>query len=282
MRSMGRMAMGVVLAAAAAACGTADASPGEAARAEDVAPRVVTVVAYDFGFDAPETVEAGLVTFRMMNRGPDLHHVALVKLEGGKTMADLAAVDPHGPPPPWVVEVGGPNAAAPGGVSEVTMVLEPGNYALLCFISGPDGTPHLMKGMAKGLTVTGAVPAAAALPAADVTVRLTDYAFGWEGPLTAGEHVVRVRNDAAQPHEIVIVRLAPGKSAADVLAWLRAPSSPPPGIPMGGVVGLARGRESNFPVTLEAGRYALFCFIPDAGDGKAHVAHGMMREFEVE
>jgi hypothetical protein len=282
MRSIGRMAMGAALALAAAACGTADASPGEGARAGDVAPRVVTVVAYDFGFDAPEAVEAGLVTFRMMNRGPDLHHVQLVKLEGGKTIADLAAADPHGPPPPWVVDVGGPNAAAPGGVSEVTLVLEPGSYALLCFISGPDGKPHLMKGMVKGLTVTGAPQAAAALPPADVTVRLSDYAFAWEGPMTAGEHVVRVRNAAAQSHEIFIARLAPGKSAADVLAWLQEQDGPPPAIPLGGVVGLARGRENVFPVRLEKGRYALFCFIPDAGDGKPHVAHGMMREFEVE
>jgi hypothetical protein len=32
---------------------------------------------------------------------------------------------------------------------------------------------------------------------------------------------------------------------------------------------------------LEPGRYALYCFVPDARDGKEHVAHGMIREIEV-
>jgi hypothetical protein len=35
------------------------------------------------------------------------------------------------------------------------------------------------------------------------------------------------------------------------------------------------------PVTLEPGRYALICFLPDRGDGKAHFEHGMVQEFDV-
>jgi hypothetical protein len=260
-----------VLGLAMAGCGTADAAaPG---------PHVVTVTARDFAFEAPETVPAGLVTFRLVNQGPDLHHVALVRLEGGKTLADLA--QHQGPPPAWAVDMGGPNAVVPGASSEATVFLRPGSYALLCFVPTADGTPHLMMGMAKALTVAGPAPERP-LPEADVTLALNDYSFGWQGPTTAGDHVVRVRNDAAQSHEVVLVKLAPGKHATDVMAWLEGRQGPPPGMPVGGVVGLARGQENTFPLRLEAGRYALLCFIPDAKDGKPHVAHGMFREFTVE
>ena len=27
------------------------------------------------------------------------------------------------------------------------------------------------------------------------------------------------------------------------------------------------------------GEYAMVCFVPDAGDGRPHTAHGMVREF---
>jgi hypothetical protein len=31
----------------------------------------------------------------------------------------------------------------------------------------------------------------------------------------------------------------------------------------------------------EPGRYALLCFVPDAGDGMPHFMHGMVQEFTV-
>lgn len=48
------------------------------------------------------------------------------------------------------------NLAAPGGEDDevITFDLEPGNYAALCFIPGPDGTPHAFMGMQKEFTVS--------------------------------------------------------------------------------------------------------------------------------
>ena len=53
------------------------------------------------------------------------------------------------------VEGGDSPLAAPGGEDEEVMNvdLEPGNYAMLCFIGGPDGTPHAFMGMAEEFTV---------------------------------------------------------------------------------------------------------------------------------
>src|SRR5581483_8647812 len=98
----------------------------------------------------------------LVNRGRELHHLYLVRLENGKTAKDfVAALKKGGPPPSWATDVGGPNGADPGTSSFVVSVpLAPGHYAALCIIPGPDGVPHAMKGMYKDLVVTPGISAA--------------------------------------------------------------------------------------------------------------------------
>ncbi|HEX8695376.1 MAG TPA: hypothetical protein VF746_23390 [Longimicrobium sp.] len=276
----------VGVAVGAAACSRADAQAGDESSA--AAPQVVTVTARDFNFEAPAEIAAGPTTFRLVNAGQALHHVQLVKLDDGKTLQDVyAALQAGGPPPAWVHWVGGPNAPDPGSGSNATLVLEPGNYALLCFVDIPDHVPHVMKGMARALRVTApaTTPVANAsngLPAADVVMTLNDYSFTLSKPLTAGRHTIRVQNAARQPHEVELVRLAPGKTFADLEAWMGSMQGPPPASAIGGVAGLEPGVVNNFDVDLAAGDYVLICFLPDAKDGKPHLMHGMVQTIHVE
>lgn len=247
------------------------------------APRVVTVIAKDYAFDAPDTIEAGAVTFRLENKGTDLHHVWLIRLQNGKTMADVEAAlkSGEGGFPTWVVNEGGPNAAVPGAESNATVVLEPGNYALLCVIPASDGQPHMMKGMVRPLTVVRSDGESTELPASDVQITLADYGFQFSKALTAGRHVILFRNVASQPHEAVLVQLAPGKSVGELAAWLEKREGPPPGRPIGGISGIDKGVENTIEVDLQPGEYGLICFVPDAKDGKPHIAHGMVTQFTV-
>lgn len=246
-------------------------------------PHAVTVTASDFKFDAPDSVAAGLTTIRLVNRGPGIHHLVLVRMDEGKTTDDVvAALKQQGPPPSWMHMVPSPNAPRPGAESNTTVVLPAGNYTMLCLVDLPDHVPHAMKGMVRALTVTPAYGAArGALPAAPTTMTLKDYGFDLSRPLHAGRQVIRVRNTAMQPHEVELVRLAPGKTMTDMLAWLDKPEGPPPGEPLGGVVGVEHGKSANFSADLAPGRYALICFLPDAKDGKPHFMHGMTRELTV-
>ena len=245
---------------------------------------VVTVTARDYAFDAPDTVAAGLTTLRLVNQGPELHHVQLLRLDGDKTMADLfAAFKAGGPPPRWAVDVGGPNTPVPGGESQATLDLAPGRYVIACFIPSADKAPHIAKGMARELVVAGprrATPARGA--AAPATITLDDYRFTLSRPLVAGKQTVRVRNAAAQSHEVLFVQLAPGKTPADVVAWVDKPVGPPPGKPMGGTTGIAQRGWNDVALDLTPGEYALICFIPDAKDGKPHFMHGMMTQLRVD
>lgn len=268
-------------AAADAGGAVAAAAPATTAGATAVAPRVVTVTTSDYSFHAPSELPAGLTTFRLVNKGPSPHHVQLVRLDEGKTAADLvAALKAGGPPPSWVREAGGPNPAEVGEAATTTVGLEVGQYVLVCFITTADGTPHFLKGMTRPLTVTG--PAVeAAEPAADVVMTLTDYDFSMSKPLTAGPHVIRVENAGPQAHEVTLVRLKPGKTPEDFAKWGSEQTGSAPGTLHGGVSGIMPGTHAFIHADLPAGDYALICWVPDAKDGRPHYAHGMSKRIKV-
>ncbi|MFL5498962.1 MAG: hypothetical protein ACJ8AA_10435 [Gemmatimonadaceae bacterium] len=242
---------------------------------------VVRVIGEDFKFDAPDIIPAGLTEFRFLNKGPALHHMAILKLENGKTFDDLQAVLAHpGPPPAWIKEVGGPNAPDAGLESNATVMLEPGNYALICFVD-IGGPPHFTKGMAKALRVVPSTGTAASAPKIDATATLFDYNFTISSPIRAGTRTIRVVNSAKQHHEVELVQLAPGATLADFMKWMEKMDGPPPGKAVGGVAGMDSGMSQYFTADFARGNYALLCFLPDAKDGKPHFVHGMVQQITV-
>lgn len=267
----------------------AGADTGAAAPASTAAAaNVVTVTASDYAFAAPDEIPAGLTTFKLVDSGKEVHHASLVRLKDGKTHADLVvamkAMKPGMPPPAWIEPVGGPNAIVPGGESNATLMLEPGNYALVCFVLDANIVPHFMLGMTKGFTVTPASAtstASAPEPTADITVTLSDYKFDWSKPLTAGRHVIRVETAAGQPHEMTLFQIPPGKSLKDLEAWLPIMKGPPPAMPFGGVSGLVAGKPNYITVDLKPGDYAAVCFLEDHKDGKPHFMHGMTQAIKI-
>ena len=272
---------------ALAACGGDKKPASDVATkpAAAVAPTLVTITAKDFAYEMPDTIAGGLVSFKLMNQGPTLHHVQFLKLTDGKTFADLQAafkaMKPGSPPPSFIHQVAGPNSPVPGGESQLTTRLEPGNYAVVCFVDTPDKVPHIMKGMMRALTVIAPTGAAAAAPTADVTITLTDYAFDVKPELAAGKHMIKMVNTATQPHEMLLAQLDSGKTAEDLGKWAQTYKGPPPAKPMGGISGMEADGEAYLPVDLAPGNYVLICFLPDAKDGKPHVELGMIRPITV-
>jgi hypothetical protein len=262
----------------------AGSAPATSPAADRPAPSTVNITAKDYAFEAPASIPAGVTTMHLVNHGKEMHQAQLIKLEDGKTVEDLAkALQTPGPPPSWIKFVGGPNGIAPGQEANATSLLAPGNYAYLCFIPSPDGMMHAAKGMIRPFEVTAASTASTAEPpAADVTITLTDYAFQSSQPLTAGPHTIMVKNAGPQPHELVLLKLARGKKVEDFGRWAETGmKGPPPGEPMGGVSFLDVGSQGSFTADLTSGDYGFICFVPDAKDGKPHLAHGMMKTVTV-
>jgi len=280
MRGFARMGMLAALAATATAC----EKPRATAAAPAAAPSVVTVRARDFAFDAPSEIAGGTVTFQFFNDGPNLHHVQLIRLSDGKTLADLqGAMKAPGPLPAWATVAGGPNAVDPGHEITETIEVAPGDYAIICFVDTPDHVPHVMKGMAHPLHVNPAPAGAAAVPAtpADLTITLSDYNFDLSDSVTAGTKSIDVVVSPGQPHELVIFRLLPGKTMQDFMQWGATYQGPLPGNVLGGTTAAVSGIPQRITVDFTPGEYVLICFVPDATDGKPHMMHGMVRTFTV-
>lgn len=272
----------VTAAIAALACAKPDTTPV----AEAPVPNVVSIMASDFSFAAPDTIPAGMTEFHLMATA-GLHHATIVRLEEGKTFADftaaMQAMKPSDPPPAWVTWVGGPNPPAPGDTTIVTHDLTPGLYALICVVDVPDRIPHVAKGMMKPLVVAPATsPTMAPAPASDVNLTLVDYGFEVSPALTAGQHTLKVTNTAQQPHEFFLAKLDSGKTMADLGAWAMTFAGPMPARALGGLATMAPGATAYVRVQLTPGTYALLCFVPDAKDGKPHLEHGMVREFTIQ
>jgi uncharacterized cupredoxin-like copper-binding protein len=101
----------------------------------------------DFKISAPRQVQAGDVTLRVRNRGPDGHELLVIKLgrKGLPFRGDGLTVDEDA--------VAGSEAGAlepgdSGDVRDLEVHLTPGRYVLLCNMSG-----HYLGGMKRTLVV---------------------------------------------------------------------------------------------------------------------------------
>jgi len=309
----------LVIATAVSVAGSAACQPGDRAReaVEDKpaaekpvsASYVVEYAARDYAFVGPTEIPSGWVTMRMANEGLEHHFVFLTLLPEGKTIEDYVAdvgvpfgqawdalrtgaVDKAGAGamlgemlPEWYAfasPMGGPGLVAPGGVSQATMRLAPGNYVMECYVKTADGEFHVALGMALPLTVTaedsGALP-----PSADLAVTLTNYAIEVQGTPAAGHQTVAVNFDEHPEYglgnDVHVVRLDEGTDLDEVIEWmdwmnmdgLRAPS---PAAFVGGIHEMPSGYTAYFTVDLEPGRYA---WIAESG-----ASLGMVGEFSVD
>lgn len=275
----------------------------EAARQDlaDATPGVVALSITGHAFQAPDTVDAGWVTLRFANLGDDIHYAHIVRLEAGRTVPELVeayaeAIRTSGPRPAWMTRFGGPGGAAPGDTAHVTQFLEPGSYVWVCPIEDDAGIPHFSRGEHAAFVVRedASAPAApVAAPAATGEIRLAEYGFALEPPLAAGRHTIRVVNAGAEPHDIALLRFAPGTTLEEVRRWLNPEKArregqeaeaapPPPGIEgvAGGVAAIAPGMEAYFEAALAPGEYVLACMVT-APDGRSHIEHGMIQQVTV-
>jgi plastocyanin len=245
---------------------------------------VVTIIAKDFSFDAPDTIPAGLTTVKLTNAGAEVHQVVFVRIDSGKTLADLQGMmkNPDMAIPGWMHFPIGVNGITPTDSANATTVLLAGHYVLLCFFPSPDGTPHMAKGMVRPIEVKASTGALAPEPTADVVMTAKDFTWDLSVPLTAGTHTIRFENAGPQLHEVQVMQLAPGKSAKDLQAWMAAGmKGPPPAKPMGGYAGASVGDHGYFTATFAPGKYVFLCYVPDSKDHKPHVMHGMIQEVTV-
>lgn len=262
----------------------------------------VEVEASDFSFTLPDTIQGGLVNLKLTNTGQDPHHMQLLKLNDGVSQEQMGqvfqavfdAMATEGEAALFRVFeaatlAGGPAGVGAGEISDVTLNVAPGQYTLVCFLSGADGIPHVGKGMMKSLTVTAPEEGGPTSIEADVTVTLNDYAFtGVPTSLSAGETTIQVINAGTEPHEMALLKL----KGVTIGEFRKAMTSTPPGEPpsgpppfdfAGGYQAIMPGDRGWVTLDLKAGDYALICFVPSpAKDFAPHFALGMLSSITVQ
>lgn len=205
---------------------------------------------------APDSISAGVVSLRLTQTGDvvkawaadtaklraDLsyhfHMVWVVRLDSAKTYSDLFAAERDRLPSPWASILGGPGFADHPGTSNVTMVLTPGHYALVCYVGSARedrNRYHLLKGMIRPLTVTEDARSRS-LPAAQIQVVLRGDTVQMPDTLAAGEWRIAARNEDKRSADLGVVKVKVGYSVDQARAWSPRLMTDPPRVGVGGVV----------------------------------------------
>jgi hypothetical protein len=256
--------------------------------------QTVAIGSSEYNFTTPVSITGGLVKITFTNSGKEDHQAQIFRLNDGVTLQQFrGTVDAVLKAAPVEGDraylkfldvstfAGGPPPTPTGKTTEVVQNLETGQYVLICFLAGPDGIPHVAKGMVKPLTVTAATGQPAP-PQSQTTVELKDFAFVSSSSMNAGKTTVQVINTGKESHEMVTVRLK-GITAAQLQEMLLAPpQGPPPFEFAGGIGAIAPGERAWTSLDLQSGDYVYVCFIPSAANqGKPHAALGMFYPFKV-
>lgn len=271
-------------AARAASPGRAPEAPADSGRP----PPTVRITVGDSAITISDLLPPGLVRLRLVGEGSEAHRVVLSRLRPRQS----AAAYLHGAErwlrggsfELWGEDPGTPGMVAPGDSTDVVVRLHPGHYVIASWTDGQAGPVRIRDGVRSTFQVPespAGIPQAAP-PEPDVTVRMTDYAYELSGPLGAGRNVIRVVNRGPQEHDFQMARLRDGRPVAEARAWLEGASvASPPLRFVGGLVGMSPGHEGFLEVTLTPGRYVLLCLVPDVGDRKPHLDHGMLTAVRV-
>jgi hypothetical protein len=241
-------------------------------------------IARDYAFTGPDQIPAGWISVTLINRGEDLHQLQFIKLPDGKTAEDFAAAMTanHTLLPAGIERRGGPNSVIPGEQGMATVRLDEGQYVVICGIPDRRGVPHVALGMLKALRVTPGLAKKSDPPHGDITITEADFSFRLSAPIPAGRRTIRVVNTGSQPHEVVVVQLAPRATVDAFLdAFQPGVATQPTGQPVGGMVGLEPGGEGFFTIDFVRGQYGLICFLPDLLQRAPHFTRGMLLEVTV-
>jgi hypothetical protein len=117
----------------------------------------------------------------------------------------------------------------------------------------------------------------------EVTFTATDFAFTGPDSIAPGVTSIRLVNQGAQEHHLILGQLTGGKTVQDLMAFMQAnPTGEPDFLTWRGGGNAIAPNGSNVSISdLPAGNYVAICFLPDPADGTPHIAKGMMKELVV-
>ncbi len=140
-------------------------------------------------------------------------------------------------------------------------------------------------------TIGAAVSTAGAAGSNTLTVKAGEYVYKLSGSPKAGWTQINFDNSGVEDHMMAVVELKPGVTAKQLKAAalsndqaafgkIAAPDADPNGV-SGTPDLVGPGQKTTTLTELTAGHYGIMCFVPAPADGTPHIAHGMVKVFDV-
>jgi hypothetical protein len=265
---------------------TGAASPAPAPALADLGLPAATLVVDDAGFTPPTDSSAGRLLLTVENAGEAPLHFFAARIPDAIADDRIAADLAGGGDPDWfdmstLPMLGNPDWPPPGGRAQAVVDLEAGRWLLVDPI---DGRPPAVWRVAE--PDTASATATPPEPVADVEIELVEMAFdGLPAVVPAGPTVWKIANRGAMEHELLVLPVAAGTTAAEAAELLdrvaAGEAEANAFMPMAGQGVTSAGAASWQAFDLPAGFYAAVCMTPMPGEGFVpHAMAGMVATFE--
>lgn len=251
---------------------------------------VVDVIARDFKFVVDDSIPSGWTTFQFTNEGHTEHFFLLNKLpdsitydryhtevtkpfeavfdsiKAGKTKEEAVGLLISMIPSWYFTDVkamGGPGILSMQKSEMFTIKLEPGTYAMECYIK-EQGVFHTALGMIRPITVTNE-KSSSKPPMTNINITLTNDNIDVQGAVIKGRNSIAVQYKehptAGLGNDVHLIRVNDTTHIDSVFHWLdwmnvTGLQSPSPAVFLGGIQEMPVGYTSYFYVTLDSGDYA--------------------------
>lgn len=252
--------------------------------------QIVDVTAQDFKFNMNDEIPSGWTTFRFINSGHAPHFFLLNKLPdsisfetyhekvtkpfnvvmdslnaGSSKEAAIGLLTTS--IPEWyftsVKVMGGAGIIDAGKEMNLTIKLEPGVYAMECYIK-EKGVFHTALGMIKKISITGEVSATEP-PSSNVDIDISNSGYTIKGDIKKGENTIAVHFNE-QPefglgNDVHLVQVDNDSMVKNTIEWLdwmniKGLEPPAPVSFLGGAQEMPVGNTAYFTVNIEAANYA--------------------------
>lgn len=274
--------------------------------------QVIDVITEGMEFQMVDSIPYGWNTFRYHNKSHEVHFFILEKLPAGiridnyknelippfKKATELLlegkvedGLKEFENIPAWfskLEESGGVGLVSSNTIGESTIYLEPGIYAMECYIRMPNGMAHVYYGMLKEVVVTEE-KSTITKPESTINLSISSTeGIVLKDSVTSGKHIFsvhfkdQIKYKTMLGHDVNLVRLEDFSQIDTLSAWINAAdlkafrSPEPKGLTfLGGVNDAQAGSTGYFKAKLKPGNYALISEIPNSKE------KGMLKTFVV-